>query len=172
MNPTLGNQEAVRNLRCAALVAATRRCCRCLRCVRLRSVAAPAKVRPHSDRLWLLAPLGKPAVRRVARTLGALRGLFGLGRALLAVVPAAVFSYVFYRDNEQGIDDLHPNFTDRRREGLRSDYLGWPDPCRMWVPPQETPGGSADGRRGVTPEQLAITYDGRPKSVLIDRIPA
>ena len=42
----------------------------------------------HSGRLWLLAPLGKPAARRVARTLGALRGPSGLGRALLAVLPA------------------------------------------------------------------------------------
>jgi hypothetical protein len=65
----------------------------------------------HSDRLWLLAPLGKPAARRVARTLGALRGLSGLGRALLAVFPAAVFLYFFYRDGEQVIGGLDPNFT-------------------------------------------------------------
>ena len=65
----------------------------------------------HSDRLWLLAPLGKPAARRVARTLGALRGLSGLGRALLAVLPAAVFLYFFYRDGEQVIGGLDPNFT-------------------------------------------------------------
>jgi hypothetical protein len=65
----------------------------------------------HSDRLWLLAPLGKPAARRVARTLGALRGLSGLGRVLLAVPPAAVFLYFFYRNGEQVIGGLDPNFT-------------------------------------------------------------
>ena len=65
----------------------------------------------HSDRLWLLAPLGKPAARRVARTLGALRGPSGLGRALLAVPPAAVFLYFFYRNGEQVIGGLDPNFT-------------------------------------------------------------
>ena len=65
----------------------------------------------HSGRLWLLSPLGKPAARRVVRTLGALRGLPGLGRALLAVLPAAVFLYFFYRDGEQVIGGLDPNFT-------------------------------------------------------------
>ena len=65
----------------------------------------------HSDRLWLLAPLGKPAARRVAQTLGALRGPSGLGRALLAVPPAAVFLYFFYRNGEQVIGGLDPNFT-------------------------------------------------------------
>ena len=65
----------------------------------------------HSDRLWLLAPLGKPAARRVAQTLGALRGQSGLGRALLAVPPAAMFLYFFYRNGEQVIGGLDPNFT-------------------------------------------------------------
>ena len=65
----------------------------------------------HSDRLWLLAPLGKPAARRVAQTLGALRSQSGLGRALLAAPPAAVFLYFFYRNGEQVIGGLDPNFT-------------------------------------------------------------
>ena len=65
----------------------------------------------HSGRLWLLAPLGKPAARRVARTLSALRGPSGVGRALLAVLPAAVFLYFFYRNGEQVIGGLDPNFT-------------------------------------------------------------
>jgi hypothetical protein len=66
----------------------------------------------HSDRLWLLAPLGKPAARRVARTIGALRGLSGLGRALLAVLPAALFLSFFYRNGEQvfgGLDRTSPS---------------------------------------------------------------
>ena len=66
---------------------------------------------PHSGRLWLLAPLGKPAARRVAQTLGALRSPSGLGRALLAMLPAAVFLYFFYRNGEQVIGGLDPNFT-------------------------------------------------------------
>ena len=78
------------------------------------------------DRLWLLAPLGKPAARRVARTLGALRGLSGLGRALLAVLPAAVFLYFFYRDGEHVIGGLDPNFT----VNAWGAYLTVP-----WLPP-------------------------------------
>jgi hypothetical protein len=65
----------------------------------------------HSDRLCLLAPLGKPAARRVAQTLGALRSPSGVGRVLLAVLPAAVFLYFLYRDGEQVIGGLDPNFT-------------------------------------------------------------
>ena len=56
--------------------------------IRLHPVAAPAKVRPRSGRLWLLAPLGKPAARRAARTvLGALRGQSGFARPLVALLP-------------------------------------------------------------------------------------
>ncbi len=66
---------------------------------------------PHAGRPWLLAPLGKPAARRVARTLGALRSPSGLGRALLALPPAALFLFFFYRDGEQVLGGLDPNFT-------------------------------------------------------------
>jgi hypothetical protein len=76
----------------------------------------------HSDRLWLLAPLGKLAARRVARTLGAVRDPSGLGRALLAVLPAAVFLYFFYRNGEQVIGGLDPNFTVNARGG--PTYIG------------------------------------------------
>jgi hypothetical protein len=65
----------------------------------------------HSGRLWLLAPLGKPAARRVALTIGALRSASGLGRAVLALPPAALFLYFFARAGEQVIGGLDPNFT-------------------------------------------------------------
>jgi hypothetical protein len=65
----------------------------------------------RSGRLWLLAPLGKPAARRVTRTLAALGGPSGLGRVLLGVLPAAVFLYFFYRDGVQVTGGLDPNFT-------------------------------------------------------------
>ena len=64
-----------------------------------------------SGRLMLLAPLGKPAARRVARTIGAIRHGLGSGRALLAMPPALLFLYVFARDGEQVIGGLDPNFT-------------------------------------------------------------
>jgi hypothetical protein len=65
----------------------------------------------HSGRLWLLAPLGKPAARRVARTIGAVGSPSGLGRGLLALPPAALFLYIFARAGEQVIGGLDPNFT-------------------------------------------------------------
>ena len=66
---------------------------------------------PHSGRPWLLAPLGKPAARRAARTLGALRSPSGLGRVLLVLPFAALFLYCFARDGEQVLGGLDPNFT-------------------------------------------------------------
>jgi hypothetical protein len=66
-------------------------------------------VRKHgrgSGRLWLLAPLGQPAARRVARTVSAARG-----RALLMLGPAAVFGYCFYRAGRQITEALDPNNT-------------------------------------------------------------
>jgi hypothetical protein len=77
---------------------------------------------PRSGRLWLLAPLGKPAARRVARTLGALRSPSGLGRALLVLPPAALFLYFFARDGEQVLGGLDPNFTVNAWGG--PSYLG------------------------------------------------
>jgi hypothetical protein len=77
---------------------------------------------PRSGRLWLLAPLGEPAARRVARTLGALRSPSGLGRALLVLPPAALFLYFFYRDGEQVLGGLDPNFTVNAWGG--PSYLG------------------------------------------------
>ena len=65
----------------------------------------------HSGRLWLLAPLGKPAARRVARTISAIRSTSGLGRGLLALPPAALFLYIFARAGEQVIGGLDPNST-------------------------------------------------------------
>jgi hypothetical protein len=64
-----------------------------------------------SGRLWLLAPLGRPAARRVARTARALRTPSGFGRGLLALLPAAIFLYFFARAGEQVIGGLDPNFT-------------------------------------------------------------
>jgi hypothetical protein len=63
----------------------------------------------RSDRLWLLAPLGRPAARRAARTLRSLPGS-GL-RALLSVPPAGLFLYGFYRAGLQVIGGLDPNAT-------------------------------------------------------------
>jgi hypothetical protein len=77
---------------------------------------------PRSGRLRLLAPLGKPAARRVARTLGALRSPSGLGRALLVLPPAALFLYFFARDGEQVLGGLDPNFTVNAWGG--PSYLG------------------------------------------------
>jgi MYXO-CTERM domain-containing protein len=61
---------------------------------------------PRSGRLWLLAPLGRAAARRVARTVSA-----APGRVLLALLPALLFSYGFYRAGLQVIGGLDPNFT-------------------------------------------------------------
>jgi hypothetical protein len=62
----------------------------------------------HSDRLWLLAPLGRPAARRVARTF---RRLPGPGRAILSVPAVGLFLYCSYRAGLQVIGGLDPNAT-------------------------------------------------------------
>lgn len=66
----------------------------------------------RSGRLWLLAPFGKPAARRVARTVAAGLGRQpGRGRALLALPPIAAFLYCLARMGEQVTAGLDPNFT-------------------------------------------------------------
>jgi hypothetical protein len=77
---------------------------------------------PHSGRLWLLAPLGKPTARRVASTFSTLRGLSGPGRALLVLPPAALFLYCLKRAGEQVLGGLDPNFTVNAWGG--PSYLG------------------------------------------------
>ena len=81
---------------------------------------------PRSGRLWLLAPLGKPAARRVARTVGGgVRGRSGLGRVLLAVPPAGLFLYSFYRAGEQVTGGL--DRTPRSTPGAGQPTSGpWP----------------------------------------------
>src|ERR1017187_9412074 len=65
-----------------------------------------------SGRLWLLAPLGKPAARRAARMVpGALRGQSGFARALVALPPAGLFFYCFWRAGIQVTGGLDPNST-------------------------------------------------------------
>jgi hypothetical protein len=61
---------------------------------------------PRSGRLWLLAPLGKAAARRVARTVSG-----APGRVLLFLLPALLFVYGFWRAGEQVIGGLDPNST-------------------------------------------------------------
>jgi hypothetical protein len=61
---------------------------------------------PRSGRLWLLSPLGKAAARRVARTVSG-----APGRVLLALPPALLFVYGFWRAGEQVIGGLDPSFT-------------------------------------------------------------
>jgi hypothetical protein len=66
-------------------------------------------VRRHgrgSGRLWLLAPLGRPAARRIARTASG-----APGRVLLLLAPAVAFGYCFYRVGYQIINGLDPNAT-------------------------------------------------------------
>jgi hypothetical protein len=64
------------------------------------------------NRLLLLAPLGQAAARRIARTMrSAARGQSGLGRILIALPPAGLFLFGFYRAGEQVIGGLDPNFT-------------------------------------------------------------
>jgi hypothetical protein len=72
---------------------------------------------PHSGRLWLLAPLGQAAARRAARTVSA-----APGRVLLALLPALLFSYGFWRAGEQVIGGLDPNCTGNAWGG--PTYLG------------------------------------------------
>jgi hypothetical protein len=59
-----------------------------------------------SGRLWLLAPLGRPAARRIARTVSQARG-----RAVVMLAPVAVFGYCFYRVGRQITEALDPNNT-------------------------------------------------------------
>jgi hypothetical protein len=68
--------------------------------------------RRRGEPLWLLAPLGKPAARRLARTARSGLGRSAApGRALLALPPAGLFLYGFYRAGEQVTAGLDPNFT-------------------------------------------------------------
>lgn len=65
-----------------------------------------------SGRLWLLAPLGKPAARRAARMVsGSLRGQSGFARPLVALLAAGLFFYCFWRAGLQVTGGLDPNFT-------------------------------------------------------------
>jgi len=61
---------------------------------------------PRSGRPWLLAPLGRAAARRFARTVSG-----APGRVLLALPPAVLFVYGFWRAGKQVIGGLDPNFT-------------------------------------------------------------
>lgn len=60
----------------------------------------------RTGRLWLLAPLGRAAARRVARTAAA-----APGRLLLALLPALLIGYGLWRMGEQVIGGLDPSFT-------------------------------------------------------------
>jgi hypothetical protein len=80
-----------------------------LGCGRRRRRGGPGR---RDDRLWLLAPLGVPAARRVARTVsGAVRGASMPGRALVALPPAALFLYAFWWAGLQVIGGLDPDST-------------------------------------------------------------
>ncbi len=65
----------------------------------------------RSDRLWLLAPLGRHAARRVARALGFGSEAAQPGRLLLALPAAALFLFCFWRAGVQVTGGLDPNFT-------------------------------------------------------------
>jgi hypothetical protein len=71
----------------------------------------------RSGRLWLLAPLGRAAARRVAATASR-----APGRALLALPPALLFTYGFWRAGAQVIGGLDPSFTINAWGG--PSYLG------------------------------------------------
>jgi hypothetical protein len=66
---------------------------------------------PRSGRLWLLAPLGRHAARRVARALGFGSEAAQPGRLLLAFPAAALFLFCFWRAGVQVTGGLDPNFT-------------------------------------------------------------
>lgn len=66
---------------------------------------------PRSARLWLLAPLGGHAARRVARALGLGSEAAQPGRLLLALPAAALFLFCFWRAGAQVTGGLDPNFT-------------------------------------------------------------
>lgn len=62
-------------------------------------------------RLWLLAPLGRHAARRVARALGSGSEAAQPGRLLVALPAAALFLFCFWRAGVQVTGGLDPNFT-------------------------------------------------------------
>jgi hypothetical protein len=66
---------------------------------------------PRSGRLWLLAPLGQRAARRIADTLGVASGSAHLVRVLIALPAAAMFLFCFWRAGVQLTGGLDPNFT-------------------------------------------------------------
>jgi hypothetical protein len=65
----------------------------------------------RSGRLWLLAPLGRHAARRVSRALGFGSEAAQPGRVLLALPAAALFLFCFWRAGVQVTGGLDPNFT-------------------------------------------------------------
>jgi hypothetical protein len=66
---------------------------------------------PRSGRLWLLAPLGTRAARRVARALGFGSESAQAVRLLLALPAAALLLFCFWRAGVQVTGGLDPNFT-------------------------------------------------------------
>jgi hypothetical protein len=61
---------------------------------------------------WLLSPLGRPAARRLTRTIRTgFGGPAASGRAVLALALAGLFLYGFYRAGEQVTAGLDPNFN-------------------------------------------------------------
>jgi len=66
---------------------------------------------PRSGRLWLLAPLGRHAARRVGRALGFGGEAAQPGRVFLALPAAALFLFCFWRAGVQVTAGLDPNFT-------------------------------------------------------------
>lgn len=70
------------------------------------------RTRRAGRRLWLLAPLGRSAARRVAALgRGALSGPAGFGRTVIAVPLGLLFLYGFFRSGMQVIGGLDPNAT-------------------------------------------------------------
>jgi hypothetical protein len=66
---------------------------------------------PRSGRLWLLAPLGRHAARRVARALGFGSAAAQPARLLLTLPAAALFLFCFWRAGVQVTGGLDSNFT-------------------------------------------------------------
>jgi hypothetical protein len=66
---------------------------------------------PRSGRLWLLAPLGRHAARRIARALGIGGEAAQPGRLLLALPAAALILFCFWRAGAQVTAGLDPNYT-------------------------------------------------------------
>ena len=66
---------------------------------------------PRSGQLWLLAPLGTQAARRVARACGFGSESAQPARLLLALPAAALFLFCFWRAGVQVTGGLDPNFT-------------------------------------------------------------